>query len=286
MIKKCLECETEFETNSGRKSTCNEECKLKRKKRFRDASIDRRKEKFNCVYCDKEVFRYRKRGGFCSRSCASKKFLEEGVYDNWRYRIQEKKGIIKSCIICEKEYYAQPREITTKKTCSAKCSRKAFSEHMKKFNPSKGKKEKPGVREKVKQTLMKKYGVENAYELAKHTSLSRPHKEILEYLTANTKHTILSDFPIHINSKCYKVDILIKELNTIIEFNGTYWHCDPRFYNENYFHKRKQLHAKEIWELDKIRIENLNSLGYNVKIIWEFDYMENKQNILLEMLHE
>lgn len=285
MSKECLECGILFEPKTHKMVVCSDECKVNRKLKLKKQSIERRKERFNCRVCNKEVFRYRKRSGFCGRSCASKFYIQNGVYDIWRLRLQERKGVMKKCVICDKEYYAKPHDVLTRKCCSHKCSQKYTGEVLSILKPQKGKKEKPGTREKVKKTLMKRYGVENAYELAKHTMLSKPQKEILNHLINSTEFTILSDFPIHTNGKCYKVDILIKEINLIIEFNGTYWHADPRFYNETYFHKRKNKTAKDIWDIDEERIKNLKNLGYNVKVIWEFDYIENKQKTLQEILN-
>jgi G:T-mismatch repair DNA endonuclease (very short patch repair protein) len=286
MSKQCVECAKIFESKAHKTVTCSQECKAVRKLKLKKESIERRKEKFNCRVCEKEVFRYRKRNGFCSRSCASKHYIGNGVYDTWRFRIQEKTGITKKCCICNQDFYAEPAEVITKKICGqSDCRKKHMSNFMKENSPVRGTKEKPETREKIKKTLMERYGIQNAYELAKHTSLSKPQKEILENLKKNTEYTILCDFPIHTNGKCYKVDILIKEINLIIEFNGTYWHTDPRFYNETYFHKRKKKTAKEIWLTDEERIKNLKNLGYNVKVIWEFDYMQDKQRTLKEILN-
>lgn len=66
----------------------------------------------------------------------------------------------------------------------------------------------------------------------------------------------------------------------IIEFNGTYWHCDSRFYNEDYFHKYKQMTAKEIWEYDKNKINYIEKEGYKTLIIWEYDYMKNPKKVI------
>lgn len=291
MIKKCTECDKEFETRTGRKATCSEECKVVRKKRFLKASIERRKEKFNCVYCDKEVFRYRKRGGYCSRSCASKKCIEDGTYDKWRLRIQDRKGVIKNCPYCKQDYYVEPKEISTRQHCETrKCAVEHYKVIRKIYNPRKGKKlteeVRQSMREKQKNTWLEKYGVSHSFALAKHTMLSRPQKRLVEYLTQNTNYSILVDFPIYINSKCYKVDILIKELNLIIEFNGTYWHCDPRCYEENYLNKKKNKLAKDIWKEDSERIKKLEELNYNVRVIWELDYQTDNFKILEDILNE
>jgi G:T-mismatch repair DNA endonuclease (very short patch repair protein) len=289
MTKKCIICNKEFETRSKNycEKTCSKECRIKHKSNKRKETNKKHLSEFNCKFCDKKVIRYRIRNGFCNKSCASKFYINNGTFDKWRYKIQEKQGIIKKCIICGKDFYAQPHDIEIKKLCGdVDCKKTYMSEFMLKNNPAKGKKEKSETREKIKKTLLEKYGVCNAYELAKHTSLSKPQKEITELLSKNTNKTIMSDFPMIAEGKCYKVDIFIKELNTIIEFNGTYWHCDPRFYHENFLNKKKQKTAKEIWSLDQERLKSLKNLGYNVKVIWEYDYSQNKENILRELLDE
>lgn len=288
--RNCLICNTEFILleGQGMKKTCSDECRKKHNNLRRKRTSLNHLETFSCNHCGKEVTRYRKRNGFCSRSCASRKYIEDGTYDKWRLRINEKIGANKNCIKCEKQFYCEPAEINYKKLCGSKDCRKLYmSEYMTSNNPSSGKKEKAGVREKVQNTLLEKYGVKNAFALAKHTSLSKPQKELIEYLKNNTKYTIFYDFPIYNKEdKLYKVDIYIKELNQIIEFNGTYWHADPRFYKENYYVKKKQKTSKQIWEEDQKRLKDLSDMGYKVKVIWEYDYKLNKNNILTELVNE
>jgi hypothetical protein len=70
----------------------------------------------------------------------------------------------------------------------------------------------------------------------------------------------------------YICDIYIKELNLIIEFNGDYWHCNPKKYDGDYLHPHKKKTAKEIWDEDKLRVDNIKKYGYNLMIIWERDF--------------
>lgn len=136
---------------------------------------------------------------------------------------------------------------------------------------------------------MNKYGVSNAYMLAKHKSLSRPQKELTENIKKNINCTIFTDFAIEKAERKYKIDILLKEKNIAIEFNGTYWHCDPRFYKEEYFNKKKLLTAKQIWAYDTERKNFLENIGYKVLTVWEYDYKLDKEKVinnLLELLNE
>lgn len=74
------------------------------------------------------------------------------------------------------------------------------------------------------------------------------------------------------------------ERKIIIEFNGTYWHCDQRFYKEDYYHDNKKLFAKEIWNKDKERIDAFQSMGFATFEIWENDFNKNKEKVLEELI--
>jgi len=70
-----------------------------------------------------------------------------------------------------------------------------------------------------------------------------------------------------------------------IEFYGDYWHCNPKIYNESFIQTHTQLLAKEIWEKDKKRVKFINKkYKINTLIIWECDYIENKEKIIKECL--
>lgn len=68
--------------------------------------------------------------------------------------------------------------------------------------------------------------------------------------------------------------------NKIIEFNGDYWHCNPKIYKENFYNKSKHKTAKEIWKYDNQKIKLARKQGFDVLVIWESDYRNNKENII------
>ena len=70
----------------------------------------------------------------------------------------------------------------------------------------------------------------------------------------------------------------------VIEFNGDYWHCNPKKYNRNYYHLFLQMYAYEIWENERIKIDSIKDLGYDVLIVWESDYKQNKEKIIQECI--
>lgn len=76
----------------------------------------------------------------------------------------------------------------------------------------------------------------------------------------------------NIGGRKYFGDILLNDYNIIIECNGDYWHCNPKIYDEDYFHKKIRKSAKEIWEVGKIKENSFKSIGYTVIILWEYNW--------------
>jgi G:T-mismatch repair DNA endonuclease (very short patch repair protein) len=67
-------------------------------------------------------------------------------------------------------------------------------------------------------------------------------------------------------------DICIPEKNLIIEYNGDYWHMNPRKYSEGQYNKVAHKTAKEIWERDDLKKQEAIFHGFYVAYIWEMDY--------------
>ena len=93
-----------------------------------------------------------------------------------------------------------------------------------------------------------------------------------------------NEYIISDNNRIYKLDFLDLTKRKIIEFYGDYWHLNPLIYKENYYHKGLHLYAPEVWTRDKKRIENLKALGYDVLIIWEYEYKKNKSYFINKAL--
>lgn len=80
-------------------------------------------------------------------------------------------------------------------------------------------------------------------------------------------------------------------LNTkIIEFNGDYWHMNPRKYSaddritfaDNWRLRYHGDTASAVWEYDKEKIQAYERLGYKVKVVWECDYKANPDAVVAE----
>jgi very-short-patch-repair endonuclease len=83
------------------------------------------------------------------------------------------------------------------------------------------------------------------------------NKEKVYYATNNGEYFInlKDDYKIKLNKHCIKPDFMVS--NKIIEFNGEYWHSKTK-------------------EDDKIRYSIMKDLGYEVLVVEEKQYKENK----------
>ncbi|MCX6750995.1 MAG: NUMOD3 domain-containing DNA-binding protein, partial [Candidatus Pacearchaeota archaeon] len=75
----------------------------------------------------------------------------------------------------------------------------------------------------------------------------------------------------------YQCDILIPSMNLIIECDGDTYHFNPKRYKETDKIFKTGKTAKEKWELDKIRTQELIEQGFKVLRLWESEI--NKMNI-------
>lgn len=70
----------------------------------------------------------------------------------------------------------------------------------------------------------------------------------------------------------------------LIEFNGDYWHCNPTKYSPDFLHTIKNKFAHQIWENDSLKRESAVKMGYQVRVIWEHDWINNRELVLTETL--
>jgi len=83
----------------------------------------------------------------------------------------------------------------------------------------------------------------------------------------------------------YNIDYFIKDLNIGIEFNGDIWHANPkRFKPDEKPLPFMELTSKEIWEKEEKRTNYLNKKLKDLIIIWEKDYYELGEYILIQSI--
>jgi hypothetical protein len=80
-------------------------------------------------------------------------------------------------------------------------------------------------------------------------------------------------------------DLTSTSRKKIIEFNGDYWHANPKKYHSNETITLKGGRtAKEIWEADAKKIALAEANGYQVKVVWESDYKKNPEIVIKECI--
>ena len=121
----------------------------------------------------------------------------------------------------------------------------------------------------------------NRLKLTKGITVSKREIELLniirEYVDAEHQFVLSVN-----NKKQYIYDIRYK--NKIIEYNGDFWHANPKIYNESFFNKRMKMHATDIWEKDKAKLDCAIKQGYSVLVVWEHDFKTNKQETINECI--
>jgi hypothetical protein len=70
----------------------------------------------------------------------------------------------------------------------------------------------------------------------------------------------------------------VKHKDCIIEFNGDYWHANPRFYSAT--DKIRGRLASEIWQRDTEKLCVASNAGFRVLVVWESDFLENREKII------
>jgi hypothetical protein len=103
---------------------------------------------------------------------------------------------------------------------------------------------------------------------------SRAEDEICEFIKTFYNDKILQNERFVIGNK--ELDIYLPNLNKAIEYNGTVWHADPRFYKANDFLIQPRKIAQELWNRDNEKRILCESKNIKLLIIWEYDYTNNK----------
>jgi hypothetical protein len=74
----------------------------------------------------------------------------------------------------------------------------------------------------------------------------------------------------------------IKHKNCIIEFNGDYWHANPKFYSEKDLIRNQP--AYKIWQKDEHKKHLAEKFNLSVYTVWESDYLENKLETIKKVI--
>ena len=125
---------------------------------------------------------------------------------------------------------------------------------------------------KTDKEFRKKY-YQNTYGNRKIGFVSKGQQEVFELFEKD-------GFEKEVIIESMSVDVCNENLKIAIEYNGDYWHCNPRTWKADQYNPSIKMFAKEKWTLDMKRVYYLKSLGYTVIVVWENDWKTNKESCL------
>ena len=99
--------------------------------------------------------------------------------------------------------------------------------------------------------------------------------QLRNYITKIYNSNIIYNDKNILNGK--EIDIYLPNLKLGFEFDGTYWHADPRFYKETDIIEHKKITAKEIWERDIEKNVLCEKLGIQLVRVKEYDWINNNE---------
>lgn len=133
-----------------------------------------------------------------------------------------------------------------------------------------------GLQQKLLDGEYRKKHFEKVFKGSKIGYISKGQKEVYNELAALN----LDGFEIDGIVSSMKVDILNTNKKIAIEYNGDYYHCNPRKWNPEDYNVIIKMTAKEKWNLDRCRKFELMRLGYIIIVIWESDWKQNKEFLI------
>jgi hypothetical protein len=83
----------------------------------------------------------------------------------------------------------------------------------------------------------------------------------------------LNDYEYSIPGTRYKADGYCLETNTIFEYNGDFWHGNPKIYNPEKLNIKVNETFGELYRKTLEKEKKIKELGYNLVSIWEYDWL-------------
>lgn len=226
--------------------------------------------KLQCVICYEE-FQCARIAKVCSNICRLKQ------RKNTRKLSDDNIIVTRLCSFCGEIFKA--KRYKTKAFCNRSCASKFYVkdgtyDKWKACRPTLGRRVPATQIEQQRNTMIRKHGVSCGYNLSKARRISKQQSIIYKIVKEIDQTAIIEKL---VPKSKYFADIILLDKKKIIEYNGDYWHCNPRKYSADYFNKKIKKYAKDIWENDLQRRKSLENLGYSVLCIWEYDFINNRE---------
>lgn len=84
------------------------------------------------------------------------------------------------------------------------------------------------------------------------------------------------------NDKTFKteLDIVNHQTKRAIEFQGDFWHANPKIYNSSWINPISKKSAYDIWKRDSKKCLYMKNLGYDILQIWHSDFSKNGESVI------
>jgi len=102
--------------------------------------------------------------------------------------------------------------------------------------------------------------------------------EPVQYSVKNKQFCVWNPY---LNTPCF-YDVTDSTRMKIIEFNGDYWHCNPKKYSADYIVSQTGLTSKQVWERDYLKKKAALDRGFKIKVVWESDFQNNYKQVIQE----
>lgn len=129
-----------------------------------------------------------------------------------------------------------------------------------------------GLQDKLKNPEYREEHFRKVFKNSKIGYISKGQREVFDLLVENG----LNGFELDGILSNMKVDVINHDKKIAIEYNGDYYHCNPRTWSPEQYNKSIKMTAAEKWEKDRSRRFTLMNLGYVVLVIWESGWKIDK----------
>lgn len=150
-------------------------------------------------------------------------------------------------------------------------------------NWMRGKKHSNETKQKIRNAVLD--GFSSGKRVSQKIMTSKAEMKIYEILT-EYGYKVKMAHRIPDRNKLY--DFLLPELNLLLEYNGDYWHMNPKKYSSTSYNKTAHKTAEEIWKKDEIKKREALDAGYFFGCIWEYDYerTNDKKQLILNIINQ
>jgi hypothetical protein len=129
-------------------------------------------------------------------------------------------------------------------------------------------------------------GHRSIYKYAEQLGLEITHRNSYEIEIENWLQSLDIDFIKHDRKIIYpyELDFFFPCYNVAIEFQGDYWHMNPRIFEATDTNINMKRSAQECWDHDAMKSDMCTSAGVNLITIWEMDWNKQKDLIKQQIL--